>query len=101
MLSTSLLTLLAQVLYLQDYLLSCKNTCLIVSHDRGFLNAVCSDIVLLNGKKLAYYKVQLSRESRISTQLTHDRSRSCKHAGRLRCIRADGERNSPSSTTSL
>jgi len=29
---------------------------LIVSHDRGFLNNVCSDIVLLNGKKLTYYK---------------------------------------------
>ncbi|CAE7219154.1 Abcf3 [Symbiodinium necroappetens] len=66
------------VLYLQDYLLSCKNTCLIVSHDRGFLNAVCSDIVLLNGKKLAYYKgdydayVQTVKETRLAQQRAYD-----------------------------
>lgn len=44
------------VLYLEDYLKSFKNTCLVVSHDRGFLNNTCTDIVLLNGKKLTYYK---------------------------------------------
>ena len=46
----------AQVIYLQDYLRTFKNICLIVSHDRGFLNNVCTDVVLLNGKKLTYYK---------------------------------------------
>jgi ATP-binding cassette subfamily F protein 3 len=45
-----------EVIYLQDYLQSFKNTCLIVSHDRGFLNTVCTDIILLNGRKLTYYK---------------------------------------------
>lgn len=46
------------MIYLQDYLQSFKNTCLIVSHDRGFLNNVCSDIILLNGRKLTYYKAR-------------------------------------------
>ncbi|CAE8594071.1 unnamed protein product, partial [Polarella glacialis] len=44
------------VMYLEEYLQSFKNICVIVSHDRGFLNSVCTDIVLLNGRKLAYYK---------------------------------------------
>ncbi|CAE6972288.1 ABCF3 [Symbiodinium natans] len=66
------------VIYLQDYLLSCKNTCLIVSHDRGFLNTVCSDIILLNGKRLAYYKgdydayVQTVKETRLAQQRAYD-----------------------------
>ena len=49
---------MTEVIYLQDYLQSFKNTCLIVSHDRGFLNTVCTDIMLLNGRKLTYYKAR-------------------------------------------
>lgn len=44
------------VMYLEEYLQEFKNTCFIVSHDRGFLDNVCTDIVHLNGKKLHYYK---------------------------------------------
>lgn len=44
------------VMYLEDYLQSFKNTCIIVSHDRGFLNNVVTEIVWLNGKRLSYYK---------------------------------------------
>lgn len=44
------------VLYLEEYLASFKNTCMVVSHDRGFLNNVCSDIVFLNNRRLDYYK---------------------------------------------
>eukprot|EP00931_Biecheleriopsis_adriatica_P072817 TRINITY_DN47214_c0_g1_i1.p1 TRINITY_DN47214_c0_g1~~TRINITY_DN47214_c0_g1_i1.p1 ORF type:complete len:1270 (+),score=311.68 TRINITY_DN47214_c0_g1_i1:36-3845(+) len=66
------------VLYLQEYLLSFKNTCLTVSHDRGFLNTVCTDIVLLNGKKLTYYKgdydtyVNTVKETRLAQQRAYD-----------------------------
>jgi len=66
------------VLYLEEYLSSFKNTCIIVSHDRGFLNNVCTDVVLLNGKKLTYYKgnydnyVETVRQSRLAQQRAYD-----------------------------
>jgi len=66
------------VIYLQDYLQSFKNTCLIVSHDRGFLNTVCTDIMLLNGKKLTYYKgdyetyINTVKETRLAQQRAYD-----------------------------
>jgi len=44
------------VLWLEEYLQSFKNTAIVVSHDRAFLNNVCTDIVQLNGKRLTYYK---------------------------------------------
>merc|ERR1711957_934439 len=40
------------VIYLEEYLQSFKNTAIVVSHDRGFLNNAITDIVWLNGKKL-------------------------------------------------
>jgi len=66
------------VIYLQDYLRTFKNICLIVSHDRGFLNNVCTDVVLLNGKKLTYYKgdyetyVNTVKETRLAQQRQYD-----------------------------
>lgn len=66
------------VLYLEEYLQSFKNTAIIVSHDRGFLNNVCSDVVLLNGRKLTYYKgnydnhVETVRQSRLAQQRAYD-----------------------------
>ena len=48
------------VKWLQDYLLEHTNiTSLIVSHDTGFLDAVCTDIIHYENKKLAYYKGNL------------------------------------------
>jgi ATP-binding cassette, subfamily F, member 3 len=43
-------------LWLETYLASYKHTLLIVSHDRGFLNEVCSDIIEFKRKKLTYYR---------------------------------------------
>ncbi|KAG8939841.1 hypothetical protein FRC03_005950, partial [Tulasnella sp. 419] len=49
------------VKWLQDYLLSQKNvTCLIVSHDSGFLDTVTTDIIHYESKKLVYYPGNLS-----------------------------------------
>ncbi|KAI0463556.1 [NU+] prion formation protein 1 [Komagataella kurtzmanii] len=51
----------ANVKWLQDYLLEHTDiTSLIVSHDSGFLDAVCTDIIHYENKKLAYYKGNLS-----------------------------------------
>lgn len=66
------------VIYLEEYLRSFKNMTIIVSHDRGFLNGVCTDIVLLNGKKLAYYKgdydtyKETVRQSRLAQQRAYE-----------------------------
>ncbi|KAK7676546.1 [NU+] prion formation protein 1 [Cerrena zonata] len=49
------------VKWLQDYLVENTSiTSLIVSHDSGFLDAVCTDIIHYENKKLAYYKGNLS-----------------------------------------
>lgn len=44
------------VMWLQDYLKSYDSTMIIVSHDRGFLDSVVTDIVLFKNKTLSYYK---------------------------------------------
>ncbi|KAI7733738.1 hypothetical protein M8C21_002958 [Ambrosia artemisiifolia] len=44
------------VLWLQDYLCSWKNTLVVVSHDRDFLNAVCNGIIHLHDFKLHTYR---------------------------------------------
>ncbi|KAL3235750.1 New1p [Nakaseomyces bracarensis] len=52
----------SNVKWLQDYLLEHTNiTSLIVSHDSGFLDAVCTDIIHYENKKLAYYKGNLAQ----------------------------------------
>merc|ERR1719362_902336 len=64
------------VLFLEEYLCSFKNTCLLVSHDRTFLNSVCTDIIFLNGKKLTYYKGDYDTfaKTRAETRLAQERA---------------------------
>ena len=51
----------ANVKWLEDYLVTHTDiTSLIVSHDSGFLDAVCTDIIHYESKKLVYYKGNLS-----------------------------------------
>lgn len=44
------------VVWLEQYLLKWKNTLLVVSHDRGFLNVITTDIAHLHGKKITMYR---------------------------------------------
>ena len=44
------------VMWLEDYLINCKNTVVVVSHAREFLNVVCTDIIHFFDAKLTYYK---------------------------------------------
>jgi ATP-binding cassette subfamily F protein 3 len=46
---------LEAVLWLQGYLKQVDSTVIVVSHDRGFLDAVCTDVVHFHQKKLTYY----------------------------------------------
>ncbi|KAF5380589.1 hypothetical protein D9615_004611 [Tricholomella constricta] len=51
----------ASVKWLEQYLIAHKNvTCLIVSHDSGFLDNVTTDIIHYESKKLVYYPGNLS-----------------------------------------
>eukprot|EP00927_Polykrikos_kofoidii_P028195 TRINITY_DN2464_c2_g1_i1.p1 TRINITY_DN2464_c2_g1~~TRINITY_DN2464_c2_g1_i1.p1 ORF type:complete len:1300 (-),score=300.87 TRINITY_DN2464_c2_g1_i1:94-3939(-) len=66
------------VLWLEEYLLSFPNTVIVVSHDRSFLNTVCTDTVHLNSKKLHYYKgdynsfTESVKQSRLAQQRSYD-----------------------------
>lgn len=44
------------VLWLSDYLVTWPGTLVVVSHARAFLDAVCTDIVLLQHRTLTTYK---------------------------------------------
>lgn len=46
---------LNSVIWLTDYLSEWKKTLIIVSHDKNFLNEICTDIIHLTNKKLFYY----------------------------------------------
>ncbi|EIW83146.1 hypothetical protein CONPUDRAFT_81207 [Coniophora puteana RWD-64-598 SS2] len=51
----------ASVIWLQQYLTSHNNvTCLIISHDSGFLDSVTTDVIHYEDKKLVYYPGNLS-----------------------------------------
>jgi len=43
-------------LWLEEYLNNWKGTILVVSHQREFLNGICTDVLHLNQKKVDYYK---------------------------------------------
>ncbi|WVR07279.1 hypothetical protein IAU60_004320 [Kwoniella sp. DSM 27419] len=50
------------VAWLEDYVCNLPDiTCMIVSHDSGFLDNVCTDIIHYEQKKLAYYPGNLSK----------------------------------------
>uniref|UniRef100_F6TGG6 ABC transporter domain-containing protein n=3 Tax=Ciona intestinalis TaxID=7719 RepID=F6TGG6_CIOIN len=44
------------ILWLEDYLQTWKSTIITVSHDRSFLEAVCTDILHLFNKQLEAYR---------------------------------------------
>mmetsp|Transcript_16138 Transcript_16138/g.38699 ORF Transcript_16138/g.38699 Transcript_16138/m.38699 type:complete len:804 (-) Transcript_16138:121-2532(-) len=47
---------LEAVLWLESYLQSYRHTIIVVSHDRSFLNEVCTDTIEFAKRKLTYYK---------------------------------------------
>ena len=66
------------VLWLEEYLHSYKKTILLVSHDRAFLNNICTDIILIKDLKLTYYRgnydafEETRKEALLVQQRTHD-----------------------------
>ena len=47
---------LEAVLWLESYLQTYRHTVIVVSHDRSFLNEVCTDTIEFHKRKLTYYK---------------------------------------------
>ncbi|KAK9093875.1 hypothetical protein Scep_025344 [Stephania cephalantha] len=47
---------LRAVLWLEEYLCRWKKTLVVVSHDRDFLNSVCTEIIHLHDEKLHFYR---------------------------------------------
>ena len=47
---------LEAVLWLQSYLQTYQHTVLLVSHDRSFLNEVCTDVMLFKNLRLTYFR---------------------------------------------
>lgn len=66
------------VLWLEDYLNAYKDTAVIVSHDRHFLDNVATDIIQLQTQKLHYYRGNYSafndsaREQRLAQQRAYE-----------------------------
>ena len=44
------------VMWLEDYVINCKHTVVVVSHAREFLNVVCNEVVHFHELKLKSYK---------------------------------------------
>jgi ATP-binding cassette, subfamily F, member 3 len=47
---------LEAVIWLERYLENYRHTLIVVSHDRGFLNSVCTDIIEFKHRRLTYYR---------------------------------------------
>lgn len=91
---------LDMVEWLEDYLKSSKITLLMVTHDRYFLDRVCTDIIEIDEKKLFWYKGNYTyflekRQDRIDV-----RTSGVERAGNLLRRELDWIRRSPPARTS-
>jgi len=56
------------VIWLDNYLQGWKKTLLVVSHDQGFLDNICTDIIHLQDQKLNYYRGNYSKFKKMYEQ---------------------------------
>ncbi len=66
---------LEAVLWLESYLCQYKHTLIVVSHDRGFLNEICTDIMEFKNLKLTYYKGDYDTYVRTSEEMVKNQMR--------------------------
>lgn len=66
---------LEAVLWLESYLCEYKHTLIVVSHDRGFLNEICTDIIEFKNLKLNYFKGNYDTYIKTSTDEVRNQSR--------------------------
>ena len=70
--------------------LTCQATLLVVSHDRGFLDDVVTDVVQLRSRCLTYFKGDVSGYVKLVEEQKREQRRRCDLA-RSRAISADAE----------
>ncbi len=61
---------LAALLWFQDYLRQYRGGLIVISHDRAFLNAICTDIIELRGQKL--YRWTGNYDSYLEQKAAHE-----------------------------
>lgn len=66
---------LEAVLWLEQYLVKYRHTVIVVSHDRSFLNAVCTDTIEFKDEKLTYYRGHYDTYVRTSEENLRNRMR--------------------------
>ncbi|CAK9040456.1 ABC transporter F family member 3 (ABC transporter ABCF.3) (AtABCF3) (GCN20-type ATP-binding cassette protein GCN3) [Durusdinium trenchii] len=64
------------VIWLERYLIKYDKTFLLVSHDRQFVNNVITDVIMLEDKKLKYYKgdIDIFEQTRANQRLEQQRA---------------------------
>lgn len=66
---------LEAVLWLESYLQQYRHTLIVVSHDRSFLNEVCTDTIEFKKKKLTYYKGDYDTYVKTSEEMVKNQMR--------------------------
>lgn len=80
------------VIWLDNYLQDWKKTLLVVSHDRSFLDNVCTDIVHLDQMKLYYYKGNYSQFKKMNVQMKRERQKEFeKQEKRIKELKSKGK----------
>ena len=84
---------LRAVLWLEEYLQRWKKSLVVVSHDREFLNTVCSDIIHLHDLKLSTYRGNCAQFESMYTQRRTEANRQFeKFEKQLKAAKASGGR---------
>ena len=79
---------LEAVLWLESYLQSYRHTIIVVSHDRSFLNEVCTDTIEFKKKKLTYFKGDYDTYVKTSHEMVKNQMRVYQVSSILFCFYA-------------
>ena len=74
---------LEAVIWLEHYLQTYPHTVIVVSHDRGFLNEICTDTIQFQNKKLTYWKGNF--DMYVKSRKEKEKNDARLYEGKLRC----------------
>lgn len=85
---------LRAVLWLEEYLQRWKKTLIVVSHDREFLNTVCTDIIHLHDLKLSFYRGNFAQFEEMYEQRRREANKTFeKYEKQLKAAKATSNRD--------
>jgi len=85
---------LRAVLWLEEYLQRWKKTLIVVSHDRDFLDTVCTDIIHLHDLKLHYYRGSFQDFEKMYEQRRVEANKAFeKYEKQMRAAKQSGEKS--------